>query len=304
MKNDEYIKKWLNNQLSDEERSYFEQSEDFRSLQKLSDRIKFFRAPEYVVETELARLSNIKAASANIVSINWINTLMRVAAVVVFVVGAYLLLFYKSPTVVQTFSGEKTEIYLPDSSLVLINADSRISFNAKKWSENRKVKLVGEAFFQVTGGSRFDVISESGTVSVLGTQFNIKERTNFFEVVCYEGLVRVEASDSIQHLQANNVFRLVYGKVESTGKKLVDKAPSWIREESSFESVPVGVVIEEFELQFGKKVETDDIDLRKLFTGTFGHKDMELALQTITQPLNLNYYITEEGRIVITGDRN
>jgi Fe2+-dicitrate sensor, membrane component len=65
---------------------------------------------------------------------------------------------------------------------VNLNSSSQLSYSKNKWDSKREVTLNGEAFFKVSKGSTFDVITLNGKVSVLGTQFNVKQRENYFEV--------------------------------------------------------------------------------------------------------------------------
>ena len=69
-----------------------------------------------------------------------------------------------------------------------LNELSQLEYNASKWDENRSLELKGEAFFDVEKGKRFDVTTEFGNVSVLGTEFNVLSRDSIFKVSCYEGL--------------------------------------------------------------------------------------------------------------------
>ena len=70
------------------------------------------------------------------------------------------------------------------------------------------------------------------------------------------------------------------------------KKPTWLLGESSFEGVPLKYVISELENQYDLKVEIENIDTSRLFTGSFTHKNSDLALQSITIPLNLSYIKT------------
>jgi ferric-dicitrate binding protein FerR (iron transport regulator) len=56
---------------------------------------------------------------------------------------------------------------------------------------NRKLKLTGEAYFQVEKGSPFIIESPNGTVEVIGTAFKIIDTEAFFSVICTEGKVKV-----------------------------------------------------------------------------------------------------------------
>ena len=61
MNTDQYIVKWLNGTLTEEERAQFEESETFKELKKLSDSIRNFRAPDFDTEAELMRFNQNKA---------------------------------------------------------------------------------------------------------------------------------------------------------------------------------------------------------------------------------------------------
>ncbi len=304
MNKEEYIKKWLNDELNEEERLKFEQTEDFKSLQKLSYNLRAFKSPEYDVEAELDKVMEQTFSNTKVISVNWFSTPARVAAAVVFIVGIYFLFFNNSKIIIETMAGKKTEIYLPDSSLVVLNANSRLTYNVAKWDSKRSVSLNGEAFFKVAKGSRFDVITKSGIVSVLGTRFDVKERTDYFEVVCYEGLVRVTVPDTVQELTSNGIFRILNGEIETREIVIAGSSPAWINNESKFESVPFQFVVEEFKIQYNIKVLTENVDTKKLFTGSFDHTDINLALEAITRPVNLKYRIKEDGNVVLSGDRN
>ena len=103
---------------------------------------------------------------------------------------------------VRTAFGELKTIYLPDSSTIMMNANTVVSYY-KKWSPNREreVWIDGEAFLEVVhlhdgvaekkSSDRFVAHLASMDVEVLGTSFNVKERGSFAEVSLKEGLVSV-----------------------------------------------------------------------------------------------------------------
>ncbi|SHG78643.1 FecR family protein [Chryseolinea serpens] len=66
-------------------------------------------------------------------------------------------------------------IYLPDSTKVWLNVDSRLTYPRK--FDVRKVELQGEAFFSVRKNTSDFTISTTNTLTkVLGTSFNVKEQ--------------------------------------------------------------------------------------------------------------------------------
>ena len=179
MNRDELIKKWLDNDLSSEELKAFNALDDAQELNKLSNSMRAFKAPEYDTSEVFTSIKQTIASSQIKPSINWTKQLLRIAAI--FVIG-FSLYYYTTTldTNISTTIAEKTSIELPDASLVTINALTDISFNKKQWQSKRTVKLNGEAYFKVAKGAKFDVETPNGIVSVLGTQFNVKYRDNLF----------------------------------------------------------------------------------------------------------------------------
>lgn len=77
---------------------------------------------------------------------------------------------------ISTPRGKDYELVLSDGTVVLLNADSKITFPTRFAGENRTVKLVGEAYFKVSKNKHRPFIVETGNLytKVLGTEFNLK----------------------------------------------------------------------------------------------------------------------------------
>ena len=296
MEREHLIKKWLDNDLNANELEAFKKFEDYEALVKLSDSIKHFKAEDFDSNKELNSVLqkiNTQKAPKN----NWVKPLLRIAAILVISVGVYYFSI-NTDTKINTVVAEKTTVDLPDQSLVQLNAQSKISFNKKSWDKNRDVELEGEAFFKVAKGSKFSVITKEGRVTVLGTQFNVKQRDNYFEVICFEGSVGVYYKEKSVTLKPGYSFLIIDGNIYA--KDLDNRLePSWVNNESYFDSLPYKTVLSELERQYGISIETNNIDLAQLFTGTFKHDDLELALKSVTLPLNLKYQIKNDTTIVL-----
>ena len=301
MKKEDYIKKWLQGTLDDEEKRIFESTEEYKSLEKLSESLMLFKAPEYDIDAEYERFRSGRSPKGKVVAMNWFKPLLKIAAVLMVLAGSYFFFLYDSSTVVETLAAEKRELILPDSSFAALNALSRLSFNEKKWKNERKVELDGEAYFRVVKGSQFDVETSSGIVRVLGTEFNVKNRKDYFEVICYEGSVEVQSEYEVRKLLPKQTFRIISGVV-AADNIVTEDSPGWRVNESSFKSIPILYVIQEFERQYDVSVTTRNVNKNQLFTGTFIHSDLRLALKSIAYPLNLRYQITEDKKIILTGD--
>ena len=297
MKQENDILKWLDRDVSDEELTRLKKTEDFKTLEKIAHYSTQIETPKVDGEKALAdlkRKTNNTSKKGKVVQFNFNKLYKYAAAVVVLLTTSYFLLFNNEANFNTQFAETKT-FNLPDNSEVVLNANSEISYDKQDWENSRNLDLNGEAFFKVQKGKKFTVNTEIGKVTVLGTQFNVKERENYFEVKTYEGLVSVAYKDTLVKLPRGTIFKVVNGKI-STNNTFNVNEKSWLQKESNFKSTPLRFVLTEIENQFNYKIETKDIDLDILYSGGFTHTDINIALQTITIPLQLSYKI--EGKII------
>lgn len=83
--------------------------------------------------------------------------------------------------------GSKTKLYLPDGTLVWLNAGSKMSYAQDFGINERSLNLSGEAYFEVTRNEEipFKVHTEELDVKVLGTKFNFRNYKDDLEAkVC------------------------------------------------------------------------------------------------------------------------
>lgn len=284
-----YLAKWLNNELSEVELAEFKKSEEYASYQRILDVSNDLEAPEFNADEVLMAVNNRRVLrETKVVQLNPFKKFMKVAAVAAFLVmGTYFYLNTLDEKITTQYA-ENKEVVLPDNSEVILNADSQLSYNEKKWDEQRNVNLSGEAFFKVAKGKRFIVATDAGSVAVLGTQFNVENREGFFEVTCFEGLVSVTFEEKETKLPAGSSFLAINGQiVESQSTKRGE--PSWMHAESTFKSIPLKYVLQEFERQHNLTVETEQIDTDQLYTGSFSNTDTNLALKSISMPSQIKF---------------
>lgn len=292
MKKEDLIIKWLDNSLDEKELKAFKQLDASSVFIKIDEVAQQFKAPSFDVDQSYQKLKNNKPTTArNHRKRYWIG----VAAALVLSLGLYLSLQHTPEKSFFAQNSQKTECNLPDASEVILNAGSQISFQAKNWEDNRYVQLEGEAYFKVASGSKFTVNTAQGAVEVLGTQFTVKSRADFFEVICYEGVVQVNYNNTLTKLTAGNSFNAFGNDTHKATTPLQE--PAWIHTKSSFTSVPFSEVVRELERQYNVAVAPGDAIDQTLFTGSFTHENLETALQAITIPLNLSYTI--EGNKVM-----
>lgn len=187
-------------------------------------------------------------------------------------------------------TGEKKEVVLPEESAVTLNAKSSITYRDKSFNQDRDLYLEGEAFFKVQKGSTFTVHTDYGTVTVLGTSFNVISRDGRFEVTCYTGKVKVESSPKDQQIITpgeSASWNKSDKKLDRSTFDVIAETPEWMEGKFSYENQPLSDVIHELERQYdiNVKLETGLEDLK--YTGLFESGNLDTALYVITWPLHL-----------------
>lgn len=297
-KND-FLKDWLEGKISTAELKARREKRDstVQQFEELISRTSGLKAPEKTSKEQAweklsAKLTETPKTEAKVVSMNrWIP--VSIAAAISFLVIAF---FVWNKTEVSSQVAETKKYVLPDGSEVTLNASSTIEFSQFRFSNNRTVKLKGEAFFNVTKGSSFTVESEKGTVTVLGTSFNVQARPANFEVSCFTGKVKVASGNGEVILTKGLRTKLNQGQLAAAESFDVNKS-TWQHGDIYFENASLQRVIEELELQFRVKISFSG-DNTRLYTGYFNNKNIDEALALVFKPMALSYE-RDGNRIVV-----
>lgn len=292
------IKKWLNDELTNAEKEAFEQLDDYKLNTDILDAAEHFKASNFSNSKDFeAFKQEYESNKTPVKRLSWFKPLIQIAAAFVIGFGIYFYAFNNAVTTFETLANQKSSLELPDHSKVTLNALSQITFNKDDWQQKREVKLNGEAYFIVEKGSTFNVITKTGIVTVVGTEFNVKQRQDYFEVKCFEGVVNVVSSSTKRTLRAGDTFQILNGIFIED--KTVFKTPHWIKGISSFNEVPFKVVVDELERQYNVSITLKDVNYSRKFTGGFNHNNLEEALISITKPMGLTYKVSTSNDVVI-----
>ncbi|NDV43655.1 FecR family protein [Flagellimonas sediminis] len=297
-----YLAKWLNGELSETELAEFKASAEYASYQKLMEVTNTLKAPDFDVDQALAHLKEELIGTApKVITLNPFKNFLKVAAVIaILLAGSYFYVNTLNETV-STEYAQRTEVTLPDASEIFLNVESQVTYSKKNWDKQRNIKLKGEAFFKVSKGKKFTVSTDQGTVAVLGTQFNVENRQNFFEVTCFEGLVSVTYQGMETKLPAGTSFMVINGEIVESPMPKGD-VPAWMNNESSFERIPLKYVLAELERQFNVKVTTQNVNTDINFTGTFNNTDLDMALKSISTPSQIKYRVEGDNVLFYAGN--
>jgi ferric-dicitrate binding protein FerR (iron transport regulator) len=197
----------------------------------------------------------------------------------------------------QTAYGQNTTFVLPDSSVVTLNGNTRLTHH-ETWDNNkiREVWLDGEAFFEVKNNdrTRFVVHTPGMDVEVLGTKFNVFNRDDKVNVVLNSGKVKVKVSsdrDTSSLLMMPNEAVEFYRKDNTLTKRQVkaEVLTSWRNKILVFENTPLYKIKEMIEYNYGVEVIfTENVDATEALAGTIPSDNLEVLLKVLAKSSNLN----------------
>ncbi|MFK7833231.1 MAG: FecR family protein [Winogradskyella sp.] len=296
MENEYLVKKWLSNELSEAEEASFKAMDDAKLYEEIIQEAQRFNGNTQAKVASFEELDRLLSTQKKVISLSWMKIVSSIAAILVAGFAVFSILDNGNINAFETNYAQNEIITLPDNSIVNLNEHSQLSFDASTWNDERTLDLNGEAFFDVEKGKRFQVKTNRGIVSVLGTEFNVIATDSLFKVSCYEGLVQVNYNNEEIKLPAGTEFTLKLGNAKKTEITIAE--PSWIKNMSVFENASLSAVFKEFEKQYGVTVNFDP-SIQLHFTGAFEHNNLENALNSITQPLNLTFVIKNNNQVII-----
>lgn len=300
---------WLEGKISSQEASeHAPHGVDFDRLNKFVESASLLEVKEKTShEDAWSKLEKAisEPAETKVIPISRRYWLTGIAASFILIATTLFLLdpFSKGFVEVDTALAETQIIYLPDSSVVYLNAESQVSYFSKSWDEERVINLVGEAFFEVKSGSNFMVMTDNGTVEVLGTSFNVRSRGGELDVACKTGKVRVTSfnQESKQVLTPGLQARVKNNEVKEPTETNIQTVDSWRTGQYFLESITIQEGFEELERIFDMEVVHDlpKFELARPGSWDFDVNSLQESIQSITITMGLNLkYKTEDGKII------
>lgn len=292
--NDYFLSQWIEGRMTDTELKQKVSATDYEAFLQLRQSLGGLKFADPDMETNYRSIKDKKIANLDRKPKRIrMYALVSVAAVLLLLVGLYQVFVFSNQA--ATDYGQTRQLDLADGSQVILNNRSSVAY-PNGFALWRKIELNGEAFFRVSKGKTFTVETPSGSVTVLGTQFNVISRNGFFEVGCYEGKVCVISQKRQVVLQKGQSVRFYENAVERWAQTETD--PGWTHGESSFKNAPIESVLLQLENQYNRKVVYPQSLKNIRFTGSFTHADIETALRSICTPLQVRFTNTD-GTIVL-----
>lgn len=242
---------------------------------------------------------------------NEFNTsrLLRVVAIfasalLVGVVGYLSISTFVSNRVDLLATNGTNTFYLPDSSCVVLNNGSKLSYDSDFMGTTREVTLVGEAFFSVrkTAGSSFEVALQNGRVKVMGTKFFVKENDSAsFEVKVETGRVLVSSGNKTVTLDKGEMALASNSEIVKSGS-FNGEDLSWRSSRIVFKEASLKSVIEQL-VQLYPEIDSYSIkandDTTKLTT-SFENQNLTEVINELSIHFGKKFVV--ENRILVISD--
>lgn len=282
MEENYHLAKWLNNELEGDELKAFEASKDFAVYQRIKQYSGELTTPAFDEDKMLQTILQRKKTKP----ISFQKIVLRIAAVVIISFGITFAVKNFANFTEYAPNGATTEFLLPDNSTVLLNSGSEIEYKKWNWNNERKLKLNGEAYFKVAKGKKFEVATELGKVTVLGTQFNVKNRNNRLDVTCFEGKVQVNYQNTQLLLTQGMTVSFEDGQ-QLVADQTAQTEPDWLSKQVAFTAAQLPAILEEMMRQYNIDIQMKGKATPQRFTGTIPMNNLDVALEIVATTYHL-----------------
>ena len=244
-----------------------------------------------------------------------LSALWRYAAVVAIIIAVGCISYWQGEVNVKdTFAdisveaplGSKTKLYLPDGTLVWLNAGSRMTYSQGFGVDNRKVELEGEGYFEVKRNEKipFFVKTKDLQLQVLGTKFNFRDYPEDHEVVVslLEGKVGLnnllrEEKEAVLSPDERAVLNKANGllTVESV---TASNASHWTDGYLFFDEELLPDIAKELERSYNVKIHIANDSLKTFrFYGNFVRREQNIqeVLEALASTEKMQYKIEERN---------
>jgi len=331
MKDDRYITliyKSLKGEITSNEQTDLDQWSMIEDNQTLRDRISkewelsenYQKDLDIDVSADFAKLKNRihkegavqdkpKMVAMKPKSRSWMSI---AAGIAILVAGALWVLNPFKENIPQltasTSAGEIQEIILPDSSRVILNENSTLTYPERFQEDSRLVTLSGEAFFDIerNEAAMFVARTSLADVEVLGTSFNINSypSTTMFEVSVNTGIVQLRPRNSSKTIKMEKgqvgVFNTQTKQIyKNWANKNTDR---WRTGVLSFDDQYLRDVLLEVEKEFDIETILERTDLEGCkITARLENATAESAMQYLAKTFEMKLKIENEIEYYLNG---
>jgi len=236
----------------------------------------------------------------------WLGT---AAALFIFLLGSLAAYFIQhrvsigrsiqEQTTVYTAPGQKSQLILPDGTRAWLNAGSKITYSHAFNLQDRKVKLEGEAFFDVVKKDELPFVVQTSHLDVIvkGTAFDVSAYAGDAKIAVslLRGRVAVQDKNGklMGELSPNEWIELDKHSGKYTEVRPIDATQysTWRAEELVFENEPLDVVLKKLERWYGVDIHWKEVNVDRHYTFKVKTESLREILELINVITPIQYSI-------------
>ena len=200
----------------------------------------------------------------------------------------------------QASLGARTQVALPDGSLVWLNSGSTLTCPTVFDSRSRNVELKGEAFFEVVKNPKVPMIVTAGNikVKVYGTRFNVNSflDSGAIETTLVDGKVTIIPGDSREEYQLSPGYTAHYSpedqKIQMSKVTEMDAFTGWKEGKLLFQNEPFSEIVKKLERWYNVDIQLSDASIGTYtLYATFFDENIEEILNIFSGsiPIQIDY---------------
>lgn len=240
---------------------------------------------------------------------NMLRRMLRYAAIIVpfvfisyFAYSYFVLPKHDNNNFISKISvpnGSKSQIELKDGTKIWLNSGSVVELDSKFGNSERRIKLYGEAYLEVSKNEECPFILETGTleVKVLGTTFNVNyyKENDEIKLALIEGSVELIVSAENSTIMKPNdlaTYNLLSEQI-AISKNGMAEATAWMQNRLIFEGYAFDKIVDILERNYNVKINVHQQSLKnKRFVGDFvNNETIEQVLKVMSSNQRFSYTI-------------
>ncbi len=257
-----------------------------------------------------ARIHQVDLPRARVVPLG--RRLLRIAALLAVLITALwsYRTFVHSPVDQLTASAveSKREVDLPDGSHVWLRPGSTLDFPPAFSGTERRVRLRGEAYFNVMHQTDrpFRVeLPNGGLIEVLGTQFGVRQSALENSVLVRSGRVRYRTASEVGAVVLDPGEKAIHDISNNTTRETrvaTFNELAWQTGGLEFVKTPLSTVISDLEQYYNVKIVLQNPALHDcLHTAPLTNQPLDRVLQTLSLTYQLKVLHTTAGQYELVG---
>lgn len=250
-----------------------------------------------------------------------IGRMVRIAASFALILGLGILIYLKQTTTPEvnyitktTARGQKANITLSDGSIVHLNSESSITFpESFAYLKDRKIKLTGEAFFEVRENIEKPFIVKTSDINtiVLGTSFNVNAYSDLSSiyVTLESGHVKVETNKDAginRNFEINPGEQIIFEKASKNMRKAkvdINKFLAWREGQIIFDGHTMLEVAKRLERWYNVSFHFESDNLSHcIISGEFRSDNLQNILENIQFLTNLEFKL-DDKQVFVNGQK-